>query len=138
MNMRANSNVGEINFTHWRGGGGTAIGIGTTASHPLISLILGGFSEVVACHCIVAIKYVNSAWVFFADWQPTCKQSLAVRKLLLAHGSGRRLKLRDQRAQGVCLRFVLRHRLQRLLQLNALQLVHAGAVSQRRSCTLQI
>ena len=29
-------------------------------------------------------------------------------------------------------------RLQRLLQLYALQLVHAGAVSQRRSCTLQI
>jgi len=136
MNMRANPNVGEINFTHWRGGGGTAFG--TTASHPLISLILGAFSEVVACHRIVAIKYVNSAWVFFADSRPTCKQSLAVRRLLLAHRSGWRLKLRYQSAQGVCLRFALRHRLQRLLQLYALQLVHAGAVSQRRSCTLQI
>ena len=54
MNMRADPHIGEVNFAHWCGGGGTAIGIGATTRHPLVSLILGRFREVVACHGIVA------------------------------------------------------------------------------------
>ena len=115
MNMRADPHIGEINFAHWRGGGGAAIGIGATTCRPLVSLILGRFREVVACHWIVASLYADSVWSFFADWRPTCKQSMAVHRFFLASEPGLRLKLRHQCAQGVSLRFVLRHCLQCLL-----------------------
>ena len=115
MNMRADPHIGEVNFAHWRGGGSAAIGIGATTRHPLVSLILGRFREVVACHGIVASLYADSVWSFFADCRSACKKSMAVHRFFLASGARRRLKLRYQCTQGVSLRFVLRHCLQCLL-----------------------
>lgn len=115
MDMCPNAHVGETNFTHRRGGGCTAIGLGALASHSLVRLILDRFREVVACHWIVARLYADTVWSFFADCRPACKKSMAVHRFFLASGPRRRLKLRHQCTQGVSLRFVLRHCLQCLL-----------------------
>jgi hypothetical protein len=105
----------NVNVAHWRGGGGTAIGIGATTRNALVSVILGWLREVVAYYWMVATWYADTAWSFLADWRPTCKPSMAVHRFFLASGPGRRLELRYQCAQGGSLRFVLRHCQQCLL-----------------------
>ena len=83
--MRANPYIGEVNIAHWCGGGGTAIGIRATTCHPLISLILGRFREVVACHGIVARLYADTVFVELFRRMPAGVQSINGRPSVLSY-----------------------------------------------------